>query len=68
MQQMEAKVVGIQKLNGFTDVYEVALEVPAIYNTYVSNIIPVKIYVGPGRIEVYKRLYLTEETFYIGLP
>jgi hypothetical protein len=68
MRQMQAKVSGIQKLQGFTDVYEVTLDVPEMYNTYGPNIAPVKINVGPDLIARYKQLYLSEETFTIMLP
>jgi hypothetical protein len=68
MRQMQAKVSGIQKLQGFTDVYEVTLDVPEMYNTYGPTIAPVKINVGPDLIARYKQLYLSEETFTIMLP
>jgi hypothetical protein len=68
MRQMEAQVTGIQRLQGFNDVYEVSLSVPEIYNDYQTNLVPVKLFIGTKQIEIYKRLYLTEEKFTIMLP
>jgi hypothetical protein len=68
MKQMQAKVSGVNKLQGFTDVYEVTLEVPDLFNSFVPNLAPVKISVGPELVARYKQLYITEEWFSIMLP
>jgi hypothetical protein len=68
MRQMESMISGIVKLQGFTDIYEISLDVPELSNGYVSNLIAVKLYIGPDSIDRYKRLYLNEEKFVIMLP